>query len=160
MKKSSLTSVLKWTLLVAAIVYVGDPDSVGIRYWNISFDIVDGTPPEHVSLSFFTTDTPEPSETQAFFGYLVDYATLTGFQGEYAVEGLAPYAFYNVNDNLVNPEANNPFDPGGLAYQEKSTGDQYQVFYDGQLQACSQTCYMLGPVSPFNVINFTYTEVK
>lgn len=158
MKKISLT--LKATLLVSAMVCATNAVSEEKRYWNISFDITDGTPPEHVSLNFYTSDTLQSNATNTFYGYLIDYTTLTGYQGENAVLGLPARAFFNVNDNLFNPESNLPLDLGGLAYKEIKTGVLYQVFYNGRFRACSQTCYAPLTASPFNVSNFTFIEIK
>lgn len=126
MRKVILT--LKITILVGVIAYTGTAVSEDVRYWNISFDILDGTPPEHVSLNFYTTDTLQSNAANTFNGYLIDYMTLTGFQGQNAVEGLPPKMFFNKNDNLITPQAGIPVDPGGLAYRVKKTASFINCF--------------------------------
>lgn len=160
MKKRVPAITVKSTLpaLALAMACAAFPAAADRLHWTVSFDIVDGATPEHVSLSFATTDTLQPNANNTFLGYLIDYTTVSGYHGEHTVIGLQPGGFYNVNDNLINPRGGVPFGQGGLAYQDTSNGQQYQLFYNGRLSACSSTCYAPNTASPFAVTNFSYAE--
>ena len=155
-----LCGFLGMTQAHATVAVISQPN---LR-WTISFDFSGGATPPYTLTFDTSSQLTQSSIDPTFYGYLVDYATLTGTGPTgTTITGLAPGSFGNFggfggtnNDNLFNPNAPY-FDAGGLAFVDGNV----QIFgYNGGLAACDSACGS-GPefFHPYGVSSFTVTAL-